>query len=225
MMEMLMKLEPRYEPAGTILVDELDEMTEIIFVYEGDINVGYEINKQKKYCFKFKDKCVIGSYGINFDQRACFIYQASTKMQGYSIRKSNWHKLMEENSEIQFYMRRNALIQYMTEIRSKVMVHKKRAVDDFKKRNDHQMIAISEFKSDLTNVAQLKSVFQRYLKPPSDNIDNDPNKLEQDTMMHKFGEYERQVQDLLKDIEEREDSIGELAEIVEEQDGFIGDFE
>lgn len=74
MMQMLMRLEPRYEPAGTILVDELDEMTEIIFVYEGDINVGYEINKQKKYCFKFKDKCVIGSYGINFDQRACFIY-------------------------------------------------------------------------------------------------------------------------------------------------------
>lgn len=122
-------------------------------------------------------------------------------------------------------MRRNALIQYMTEIRSKVMVHKKRAVEDFKKRNDHQMIAISEFKSDLTNIAQLKSVFQRYLKPPNDNIDNDPNKLEQDTMMHKFGEYERQVQDLLKDIEEREDSIASLAEIVEEQDDMIKNFE
>lgn len=109
-MQMLRKLEPRYEPAGTILVDELDEMTEIIFVYEGEINVGYEINKQKKYCFKFKDKCVIGSYGINFDQRACFIYQASSKMLGYSIRKANWYELMEENPEIQFYMRRNALI-------------------------------------------------------------------------------------------------------------------
>lgn len=100
MMQMLRKLEPRYEPAGTILVDELDEMTEIIFVYEGDINIGYEINKQKKYCYKFKDKCVIGSYGINFDQRACFIYQASTKMYGYSIRKENWYFLMEENPEI-----------------------------------------------------------------------------------------------------------------------------
>lgn len=68
-------------------------------------------------------------------------------------------------------------------------------------------------------------MFQRYLKPPNETIDNDPNKLEQDTMMHKFGEYERQVQDLLRDIEEREDSIGELAEIVDEQDVMISEFE
>lgn len=45
MMDMLMKLEPRYESENTIIIDELDEMTEIIFVYKGIINVGYEINK------------------------------------------------------------------------------------------------------------------------------------------------------------------------------------
>ena len=87
-------------------------------------------------------------------------------------------------------MKRNALIQYMTEIRSKVMVHKKNAIDEFKRKNDHQMIAISEFKSDLTNIAQLKSVFTRYFSPLKEVIDNDADKLEQDTMINKFSEYE-----------------------------------
>jgi hypothetical protein len=45
-------------------------------------------------------------------------------------------------------------------------------------------------------------------------IDNDADKLEQDTMINKFSEYEHQVQELLKDIEDREDSIGELDEII-----------
>ena len=47
----------------------------------------------------------------------------------------------------------------MTEIRSKVMTRKKVAIDDFNKRNDHQMIATSEFKSDLANTTYLKTVF------------------------------------------------------------------
>jgi hypothetical protein len=34
---MLISLEPRYEPKNTILVDELDEMTELIFVDKGVI--------------------------------------------------------------------------------------------------------------------------------------------------------------------------------------------
>ena len=121
MMQMLTQLEPRYEQAHTILVEELDEISELIFVDTGSVAVGYEINKQKKYCIKYKDYCVIGAYGINFNQRACFIYTTLTPMHGYSIRKSNWFNLMEENPEIAVYMKRNALVQYMTEIRSSVM--------------------------------------------------------------------------------------------------------
>lgn len=137
MRQMLISLEPRYEARGTTLVDELDEMTELIFVDKGVIQVGYEINKQKNYCIRYKDYCVIGAYGINFNQRACFIYATVTSMLGYSIRKSNWHDLMKQSPEIEYYMKRNALVQYMTEIRSRVMVHKKRAIEEFNRRNDH----------------------------------------------------------------------------------------
>jgi len=45
MMEMLTYLEPRQEKAKTVLVSELDEFNEIIFVMQGTIIIGYEINK------------------------------------------------------------------------------------------------------------------------------------------------------------------------------------
>ena len=53
--------------ANLIIIDEMDEMIEIFFVDKGSIIIGYEINKQKKYCIKYTDKCVIGAFGVTFN--------------------------------------------------------------------------------------------------------------------------------------------------------------
>jgi|DEB0MinimDraft_12_1074336.scaffolds.fasta_scaffold13015_5 hypothetical protein len=45
MMQFLKYLEPRFEKKKTIIMDELDEVVEIIFVYKGSVAVGYELNK------------------------------------------------------------------------------------------------------------------------------------------------------------------------------------
>jgi hypothetical protein len=54
----------------TILVNELDENLEVVFIDKGQIMVGYEINKQKRYCLRYEDKCIIGAFGCTFNQRA-----------------------------------------------------------------------------------------------------------------------------------------------------------
>lgn len=51
MIKLLTMLEPRYEPVKTLLVNELDEFGEISFVSQGNIGIGYEINRVKKICF------------------------------------------------------------------------------------------------------------------------------------------------------------------------------
>ena len=102
---MLGYLEPRHEEARTILINELDEFNEIIFVTKGDVAIGYEINKVKKYCIKYTDRAVIGGYGVTFNNRSAFIYAALTDINGYSIRKCNWFKLCEENPEIHLVMK------------------------------------------------------------------------------------------------------------------------
>jgi len=66
-MQVLTQLEPRFYKRKTIIIDEMDEMIEIFFVDKGSIIIGYEINKQKKYCIKYTDKCVIGAFGVTFN--------------------------------------------------------------------------------------------------------------------------------------------------------------
>jgi len=74
MLTMLTYLEPRFEKKKTIIVDELDEVNELIFVYQGTVAIGYEINKQKRFSFRYIDRCVIGAFGLTFNQRASYIY-------------------------------------------------------------------------------------------------------------------------------------------------------
>ena len=45
-----MQLEPRHEDKHTILIDENEEMNEVTFITHGKVVIGYEINKQKRYC-------------------------------------------------------------------------------------------------------------------------------------------------------------------------------
>jgi len=49
MVTILLNLEPRYESKGTYILKVLDEVSEMTFVMNGKIAVGYEINKIKKY--------------------------------------------------------------------------------------------------------------------------------------------------------------------------------
>ena len=50
MCEVIQHLEPFLEQKHVIIANELDEFNEIIFINSGKVAVGYEINKQKRYC-------------------------------------------------------------------------------------------------------------------------------------------------------------------------------
>ena len=43
-------LEPFLEKRRTILKAELDEFNEIMYINKGKVVVGYEINKERRYC-------------------------------------------------------------------------------------------------------------------------------------------------------------------------------
>ena len=45
-------LEPRIEKAGSVLFEELDEINEVIFIMMGTIEIGFEINKTRKFSNK-----------------------------------------------------------------------------------------------------------------------------------------------------------------------------
>jgi len=121
-------------------MDEFDESNECIFVMQGQVVIGYEINKIKKYCLKFNANAVIGDYGMTFNERSQFIYTALTDLKTLYIRKSNWVNILSEFPDIGRKMISKIFLKYMNEIKNKVTVSKKRAIAEFIKRNDHSII-------------------------------------------------------------------------------------
>ena len=140
MIQMMVMLEPVRIPKRTILVDELEECAEVMFINEGQVVVGYEINKQKKYCLRFTDYCVVSAYNVTFNERAAFIYTALTNLNGFFIRKQNWYYLLQDNPLIAYAMRRSIIFNYTFKIRSKVLAKKNMAMQEVVKRNDFQRI-------------------------------------------------------------------------------------
>lgn len=67
MLQILTHLWPRFEHKGTVLFEELEEISEVIFLSKGLVDVGFEINKKKKYVMRYTDQVVIGAYNCCFN--------------------------------------------------------------------------------------------------------------------------------------------------------------
>ena len=144
MNKVLRGLEPRFIQKKTIIINELDEFGEIIFVKNGVVGIGFEINKQQNFCIRFENKCVIGAYGVTFNMRAAFIYKAFTNLSGYFIRKFRWNEMLQSCPEIAKIMKQNVLIDYLINLRSKVIQSKHKIMHKYMQRNDHQTLLVSE---------------------------------------------------------------------------------
>lgn len=96
-MDIMRALEPRKEERGVILFNELEEMNEVLFFTRGSYEIGYNFNGQSHFKIKYKNSNVIGAYGVTFFKCSQFIYRTCTKCTGFSIRKSNWLKIINTN--------------------------------------------------------------------------------------------------------------------------------
>ena len=95
MIELLHKLQPRFEREGEILFQELEEINEIFFVCTGQVDIGYNINRERKYVIRYSDRTMIGAYNCTFNKRAIFLYKCKSDCSGQFIRKEHWKDLME----------------------------------------------------------------------------------------------------------------------------------
>lgn len=90
MTNILRSLEPRLEFEDTIIHEELDDMTEVLFFNKGIIDIGFEINRRKKFPLRKYASITIADQGCTFDLSSEFIYKAAKCCEGFSIRKNSW---------------------------------------------------------------------------------------------------------------------------------------
>ena len=95
-----MILEPIRFDKDEILINELEEFNQIYFIRKGHYLVGFEMNKENRFCLSFKKNNVIGAYGMTFRKRSDVIYKTKTRCYGSFIRKTNWCDLQDQNPEI-----------------------------------------------------------------------------------------------------------------------------
>lgn len=125
-----------------MLFEELDEIREVIFIERGECDVGYEINKKKKFVIRYSDSTAIGGYNCTFNKRAIFCYRTKTLCEGYSVRKKNWKNLVDEKiyPNIAKTLRKNVENDYLKNIKVKVLQCKKKHVAKYHGRHDYQQM-------------------------------------------------------------------------------------
>ena len=139
MQDFLSKLEPRFEVAQTVLLNELDEVDEVCFYNQGQCDIGFEINRRQYYELRLRTAIIIGAYNVAFKRRSKFIYKTSTMCSGYSIRKSNWHGIMSDPDHklLAGMLRKHVKSEFELNILWKLTPIKDTMVAKWKKRADY----------------------------------------------------------------------------------------
>ena len=63
---LMMNLQVRHFSRSETIAHELDEAEEIMFVFEGKYDVGYEVNKKKSFRAQFSQSTIIGLFQLCF---------------------------------------------------------------------------------------------------------------------------------------------------------------
>ena len=108
MVDLMMKMEPRFELNQTIVFSELEEVTEVVLFVNGRFDIGFEMNEKKIFVLRYTNSgynmknvgAIIGDYGCSFNKSSRFIYKTVSYCDGFYIRKKHWAHVMEDHSFI-----------------------------------------------------------------------------------------------------------------------------
>ena len=148
MIDLLRSLEVRSFEAKEIIIGELEECNEILFVQQGSYNIGYEINKVVRFRMQFGPRSIIGGFNLCFDKRNFFIYKAHSRIKGMAIRKMNWHNLMQRFPKFERCLDLLFLDAYDWKIRRPLMRRREKEINQIRKRKDFSQMLVIEEKDD-----------------------------------------------------------------------------
>ena len=148
MMHVLRSLEPLQMKPNVMIVEELEEFSEVLFFMTGSYQVGYSINREYRFPIRYGGCREIGAYGVSFNKRSNFAFKTFERCTGFFALKILWLKvLMEPDNEIM------------------VKIFKKRINEDYIKNIKTRLLECKEFelrklssRADIDNVLSLQSV-------------------------------------------------------------------
>ena len=152
-------MDPRREFAETIVCNELDDFSEIMFFNRGTVDIGFEINRKRKFVLRKQKSIVIADHGCTFNHKSCFIYKAKTVCEGFSIKKLAWLKVLESNKLLSDQLKKSIVTNYFYGTKIKIMKEKRKEILRLKSRSDIQAILIVTDKEDGQDMKHLNANF------------------------------------------------------------------
>lgn len=109
---------------GTIIVKELDECNEVLFVIDGRYNVGYEVNKKVSYRKQFGSSTLIGGFQMWYKKRFIFVYKVHSDLMCYGLRRQECYKIMAKFPDFHKIIKQKTLRHYFDNIYRPLMKSK-----------------------------------------------------------------------------------------------------
>lgn len=150
MIDILSKLEPRKEPAFSVIFQTIEEVQEIFFIMKGSIEIGFEVSRKPKYVLRLTRGGVIGIFNVTFNRKTMFSYRVRHEFEGYTIRKDNWKQIInnEEYELITNQMRRTIKEQFNNQIKHKVLQIYRKYIFKLRQRKDRgEILAVLDIHS------------------------------------------------------------------------------
>ena len=107
---------------------------------KGQIDLGYEINKQRLFKIRLKKKNVVGDFYASFNKKAMFITKAHNEATGYSIRKNNWCSIMSDCPDVARPLKHKILTDFYNKIHKPMMLQKKRDIAVLCKNSEYKSL-------------------------------------------------------------------------------------
>lgn len=117
MIALMRYLEPRRVPEKELIIHELQDVLEVIFVMKGSFTVGYEINKVKKMKLHFPPGTQFGAFNCLFRKKSLFLYQSWFFIEGYCIRKHKLEELGEKFPSLMTEFKKKIILSYENDVR------------------------------------------------------------------------------------------------------------
>lgn len=149
MISLLINLEPRHFARGEQIYNELDSADEIHFVMQGTYDIGYNLNRHKRYRLQFGDRTIIAGFNVANNRRMQFNFRAHNEMITFSIRHQNWYRLQREFEYFTEQINQKFVMFYNNMIRKPLTLRKQKEIMMLNKRSGcKQIIVMKDVNSD-----------------------------------------------------------------------------
>ena len=151
MVFIMQNLEPiKYEP-GQIIFYELDCVDTVQFFMQGEIDIGYEVNRQIRYKIRLHCPLILGGFECSFNRRSQQFYKAKNFTSGYMIRKKYYTEIQNEWPGIYVLIKKKNILFYQKYIRTKINILKRQDIKIFEQRADYKQVTClrADFEDDI----------------------------------------------------------------------------